>query len=160
MIVTDLEHLPQQINFSGAIQKSIAFLRDPGSAGLPTGRVDIGGKAVYALIQAYDTLPQTPEIKFEAHRQYIDIQYIISGEEVMGWAALEAVPAMTPYDAEKDVSYGMLPASAMTPVRMSAGLAAVFFPEDAHAPKLAVSAPVAVKKIVIKVAIEAMRGSA
>jgi len=160
MIVTDLKHLPQQINFSDAIQKSLAFLRDPGSADLLPGRIDIDGKTVYAMIQTYDTLPRTPEVKLEAHCQYIDIQYIVSGEEVMGWAALEAVPAMTPYDAEKDVSYGMLPASATTPVRVSAGQAAVFFPEDAHAPKLAVSTPGAVKKIVIKVAIEAMRGTA
>jgi YhcH/YjgK/YiaL family protein len=78
----------------------------------------------------------------------------------MGWVALEAVTAMTPYDAEKDVCHGLFPASAMTPMRVSAGQAAVFFPEDAHAPKLAVSAPGLVKKIVIKVAIEAMRGAA
>jgi YhcH/YjgK/YiaL family protein len=39
----------------------------------------------------------------------------------------------------------------MTPVRVAAGEAAVFFPEDAHAPKLALSTPEPVLKVVVKV---------
>jgi YhcH/YjgK/YiaL family protein len=160
MIITDLEHLPQQVNLTVAVQNSLKFLQDPHSADLQAGRVEIDGKTVYAMIQAYETLPAGSEVKFEAHRQYIDIQYMAAGEEVMGWVALEELPATTPYDAEKDVVHGLLPPGKMTPVRVRAGQAAVFFPEDAHAPKLAVSTPAPVKKIVIKVAVEAMRGAA
>ena len=69
----------------------------------------------------------------------------------MGWAHIAALQAPTPYNAEKDVWYGTLPVSGMTLVQVMPGQAAVFFPEDAHAPKLAVAAPVNVLKIVVKV---------
>jgi biofilm protein TabA len=159
LIVTDLEHLPQQMGPSAALRKILDFLRDPHSADLQPGRVDLDGNQIYALIQAYATLPIVPEVKFEAHRHYIDIQYIVSGVEVMGWAALQAVLDMTPYDPEKDACFGKLPAAEMTAVRVSAGQAAIFFPEDAHAPKLAHTEPSAVKKIVVKVSLDALRSS-
>ena len=160
MIITDLEHLPHQVNLSASIRKGISFLQDPHAAGLQPGRVEIDGGTVYAMVQAYETLPVGAEVKFEAHRQYIDIQYVVSGEEVMGWIALADLPAPTAYDAEKDVLFGLLPVARMTPVQVRAGQAAVFFPEDAHAPKLALGAPAPVKKIVIKVSVESLRGPA
>ncbi len=159
MIITDLEHLTQQMGPSAALQKILDFLRDPHTANLQPGRVDLDGTQVYALIQAYDTLPILPEVKFEAHRQYIDIQYIVSGVEVMGWAALKDVPGLTPYDSEKDACFGKLSTAEMTAVRVAAGQAAIFFPEDAHAPKLALAEPSAVKKIVVKVSLDALRSS-
>ncbi len=160
MIITDLGHLPHQVKLSASIQKAIEFLQDAHSAELQPGRVAIDGETVYAVIQAYETQPAGREVKFEAHRKYVDIQYVAAGEEVMGWIALEDLPGSTSYDAEKDVVFGLLPASQVIPVRVHAGQAAIFFPEDAHAPKLAVYTSIPVKKIVIKVAVEAMQGLA
>lgn len=160
MILSDLAHLSTQMALPPGLAKALDFLMKSQSKDLPLGRVEIDGKNVYALVQAYDTLPVTPEIKFEAHRQYIDIQFIQTGEEVMGWTALEKLKTLTPYDPDKDVCYGKLPADEMTPLRVFAGQAAVFFPEDAHAPKLAFSSPAPVKKIVVKVAVDAMSSSA
>ena len=151
MIVTTLEYIPRQIAMSPAMQKALDFLQQPDLAELPPGRIEIDGQAVYALVQAYETLPIPPAVKFEAHRQYIDIQYIASGVEVMGWANLKALSDVTAYNAEKDVLHGMLAAGEMTPVRVAAGQAAIFWPEDAHAPKLASGSPAPVKKVVVKV---------
>ncbi len=154
MILSDLDHLPRQAGTSPLMKKALEFLKKCQAEELEPGRVEIDGKNVYALVQAYETLPVTPEVKFEAHRQYIDIQFIQSGEEVMGWTALDRLKLLTAYDPEKDVCYGKLPADEFTPLRVSAGQAAIFYPEDAHAPKLALSIPAPVKKIVVKVAVE------
>ena len=77
-----------------------------------------------------------------------------AGEEVIGWAALERLVVETPYNAAKDVCLGHVPEREVTPVRLTAGQLAVLYPADAHAPKMAAGGvPVAVKKIVVKVAL-------
>jgi biofilm protein TabA len=151
MIVTDLEHAAEQIALTPALQKAIAFLQQVRSQSLADGRVEIDGNRVYALVQSYDTKISEP--KFEAHRQYLDIQYIASGEEVIGWAFLDRMIVDAPYDEAKDACLGRVPALDVTPVRLSAGQLAVLYPSDAHAPKLAANTPTAVKKIVVKVAV-------
>jgi len=151
MIVAALEHLPAQAAQNAAMQKAWDWLlANRANPDLPA-RVEIDGKAVFALVQAYETAPAGETVKCEAHRQYLDIQYIVSGEEMMGWAPLDALGSLTAYNPDKDVLFGEVPSSALTPVQVRAGHAAVFFPEDAHAPKLAVGTPCAVRKIVIKV---------
>jgi biofilm protein TabA len=158
MIVTTLEFIPRQIAMSASMQKALDFLNSADLAGLQPGRIEIDGQAVYALVQAYETLPISASVKFEAHRRYIDIQYIASGEEVMGWADLQALQDVTAYNAEKDVLHGTLPAGEMIPVRVMTGQAAIFWPEDAHAPKLAVGSPAPVKKVVVKVRVTPVQG--
>jgi YhcH/YjgK/YiaL family protein len=49
---------------------------------------------------------------------------------------------------------GTCPLAQATLIRVDAGQAALFFPSDAHAPKLAVAAPGPVRKIVVKVQLE------
>jgi YhcH/YjgK/YiaL family protein len=151
MLVTALENISRQAAVTPRLRKALDFLQNTQPAGLPIGRVEIDGADVYALVQAYETEPAGAEVEMEAHRKYIDVQYIASGEEMMAWAHLAALRNPTPYNPEKDVLHGMLPAGETTPVRVTAGQAAIFYPEDAHAPKLSVSSPCAVKKIVVKV---------
>jgi biofilm protein TabA len=151
MIVTKLENLSHQVALSPNMSKALEYLKNVQTAGLQPGQIEIDGKNVYVMIQAYETRPAAAEERLEAHRNYIDIQYVAAGEEAMGWAHIDALQNPTAYNPEKDVWYGTLPASGMTLVQVAQGQAAVFFPEDAHAPKLAAAAPVSVLKIVVKV---------
>jgi YhcH/YjgK/YiaL family protein len=153
MVVTDLEHVAEQVNMTPAMKKAVDFLKAARGKELADGRVDIDGDRVYALVQSYDTI-STDQPKFEGHRKYIDVQCVMSGEEVIGWAMIENATATTPYSEEKDVWLGTVPADRMTPVRLSAAQAAVLYPSDAHAPRLAAKKPSFVKKIVVKVAVE------
>ena len=151
MIVTNLEHLAQQMAPSPALPKVIEFLRQVRPEALKEGRVEIAGDQAYALVQLYETRAGEP--KFEAHRKYLDIQYMAEGDEVIGWAFIDRMAVDTTYNEAKDVCLGHVPPAEMTPVRLSAGQMAVLYPSDAHAPKLAAGAPMAVKKIVVKVAV-------
>ena len=151
MLVTALENIPQQAALTPRLRKALDFLNNAHPSELPPGRVEIDGADVYALVQAYETETAEAEVEMEAHRKYIDVQYIASGEEMMAWAHLTDLRSPSAYNPEKDVLHGMLPAGETTPVRVSAGQAAIFYPEDAHAPKLSVSSPCAVKKVVVKV---------
>ena len=151
MIITDLAHLSQQAELSPALAMALAYLEQVAGQPLPDGRVDIDGADVYALVQSYETLAGEP--RFEVHRRYIDIQYVVSGTEIIGWAPLPAMVVTDGYDPAKDIAFGCVPPDQVTLVRLHVGQLAVLYPSDAHAPKLAAGVPGPVKKIVVKVAV-------
>ena len=151
MIVTHLERLEEQAALSTALRCALAFLRRAQTQNLADGKIEIDGERVYAVVQSYETLGNNEWI-FEGHRKYIDIQFIAAGEEIVGWASLEHATVTAPYDEAKDMWLGTVPSNAITPVRLSAGQVAVFYPADAHAPKHSTDAPTRVKKILVKVA--------
>lgn len=130
---------------------AFAFLEGV-TAATADGRHDIDGDAIYALVQRYQTRPQArPQL--EAHRRYIDIQFIVRGREVIHWAPLATLSEVTlPYDAAKDA--GLFAAtSRLVPVGLAAGQFAILFPDDAHAPCCAWDDPEEVIKVVVKVAV-------
>ena len=151
MIVADRDHLEHQARITPSLREAIRFLRRRDIHDLPDGRTGIDGERAYALVQRYETIEvDTP--KFENHRDYIDVQYIASGEEVIGWGPADRMSVTEAYDPDRDVRFGTLAPGAWTPVRLRAGQLAVLYPEDAHAPRLAAGAPSPVMKIVVKVA--------
>lgn len=152
MIVTDLKNAFEQIPQHAGLRKGLEFLQQSAGKELADGRIEIDGSAVYALVQSYDSIP-TDAAKYEAHRKYIDIQYIVSGSEMIGWTQINKLAVTVPYSESKDIWFGSVPASETTPVLLSAGQLAILFPDDAHAPKIAPASPAPVKKIVVKVAL-------
>ena len=153
MIVIDLEHATDQIAPSSGVKKALDFLQGSRLHELPDGRIDIDGDRVYALVQSYESRMEKQKPTFEAHRTYIDIQYLVSGTEILGWAPLDLLTITDPYDEEKDILLGTVPAGEWTPVGFMAGQAVVFYQIDAHAPGLAVDQPVDVKKVIVKIAV-------
>jgi YhcH/YjgK/YiaL family protein len=151
MIVAALEELYKQIPDSPRLKQALDYIGGARGQALADGRYEIQGQELYALAQSYQTIPADENAKFEAHRRYIDVQYLVDGVEGMGWAPLDQMRVNTPYNPEKDVILGTCPSAVSTLVKVAAGQAAIFFPEDAHAPKLAAGEPCSVKKIVVKV---------
>jgi biofilm protein TabA len=155
MIVTDLMHIERQVLLSPTLVKAIEFLRRPELAALGEEKVAIDGERVFALPQRYETVvAETP--RFEYHRRYIDIQYIVEGEEVIGWAPATRLKITDPYDREKDITFGTAPAGEVTQVRLHSGQLAVLYPEDAHAPRIAAEGAAPVFKIVVKVEVRGL----
>ena len=87
---------------------------------------------------------------FESHRKYIDVQYIVSGEELISVKNIDDLDPMSSYDKEKDIIF------------YKSGVAGIDFilkekqflvlcSNDAHMPCVCVSKPIAVKKIVFKI---------
>jgi biofilm protein TabA len=155
-----LEALPAQLarpeHFAAAFAY-VAEARRPGSeahrllAGLPvgeTGRVDLAGGA-FALPQAYLTRGRD-EGRWETHRAYIDVQALVEGEELMlvaDRARLTVAEDLTP---GRDVIFYQ-PHDRGSAFRLEPGMAAVYFPPDAHLGCISVGAPALVRKIVVKV---------
>lgn len=113
-----------------------------------TEKIDLG-EGMFALEQCYESRVRYDA--FESHRNYIDIQVLVVGEELMEIADISKLPVTKPYDADRDVIiYGDYRLTSV--LRLAVGDGAVFFPKDAHMPNLRVGAdPVFVRKTVVKV---------
>ena len=135
------------------LEKAFEFLKHNDLEKLPLGRIDIDGDKVYAKIMEYDTIP-FEELKFEAHKKYVDIHYITAGKEAIGCVDIDKLIKRDEYNIQKDVFFGRPdPYTDTTWIILSEGELAILYPSDAHAPKGMVGSPTLLKKIVIKVAI-------
>ena len=83
----------------------------------------------------------------EAHRKYLDIQYIVKGKEVMGWADLADCQLVGEFNEAKDVGKYTGPFEYMT---INEGICYVAFPEDAHMPGRHLDVPNDFVKVVVK----------
>ena len=83
----------------------------------------------------------------EAHGQYLDIQYIVKGQEVMGWAPLDTLTVAEEFSAEKDVGFYSGPCEF---IRIAEGNCYVVFPEDGHMPTRYLEKSNEYTKIVVK----------
>jgi YhcH/YjgK/YiaL family protein len=119
------------------------------STEMPDGRYDIAGEDVFALVQSYHTVPAA-EKQYESHRDYLDIQYLAAGYEVIYYAPVDLLRTATDYHAEKDYQLYHDPVVA-TGLQLTAGSFAVFYPQDGHKPGCVNGSPSPVKKVVIKV---------
>ena len=126
------------------------FLRKTDLASISAGRYAIDGERIYAIVQEYDTKPLA-EGMLEVHQRYIDIQYLVAGEELIGYAPLTGQTEHVPYDSAKDIAFLE---GAAEPIRVQQGQFAIFFPHDAHMPGRTTGAPAHVRKAVIKVAVK------
>ncbi len=135
------KHFPERWNIA------FNFLQNNDLTALPPGRTDLSND-VYVAVSEYTT--KNPEdALFESHREYIDLQYIISGKEYIGLTGDTAIPVKTEYDAKKDIAFYNFDGGKMllaTPERYF-----IFFPEDLHRPCVKVDDQSVVKKIVIKI---------
>ena len=133
------------------LKRAFELLDAPDAAKWPEGRVDLENDLIFAMPQSYLTKPAS-DGKWEAHRRYIDIQYIVYGAEKMGWAPITNLVPTGTFDETKDVRFYTGTGDYIT---VREGMFAIFYPQDAHMPCLRVSRQAQqVRKIVVKVAVD------
>jgi biofilm protein TabA len=134
------------------LEAGFTFLERPDLATQTLGRHDIEGDSVYVILQRSLTRPPA-DGRFESHQQYIDIQFLIAGAEVIGVAPVNSLRTTEPYDATKDIAFYALPDD-WERVALTPGQFAVFFPEDGHMPVCAAGQPMEIHKAVVKVKVD------
>jgi len=150
MILDRLENAAIYRSLGARIVLALDYLGRTDFAGMPNGRYELDGDRVFALVQRYR--PKSPtEARWEAHRQYVDVQYVAEGVERMGYAPLgDGLPVPPGYDAEKDVIFFDVQGDLFT---LRAGGFAIFHPSDVHSPGVATdpsAAAAEVCKVVVK----------
>lgn len=132
--------------------KAFTFLKNSDLKTLEVKRHDIDGDNLYAPVSEYITKNQD-SAKFEAHKKYIDIQYVINGTEQMSVAPQsDKKDVLAAYDPAKDIEF-MTVANCTDMVATPSNFF-IFFPSDIHRPSVRVGENAPVRKIVVKVKVE------
>ncbi|MCL1126698.1 YhcH/YjgK/YiaL family protein [Shewanella surugensis] len=115
------------------------------------GSYPIEGKDIFAIVNDYETVSRETE-SFEVHRAYIDVQFVVSGDEEFGYLPLTHQSPSRPYETEHDYAEFDYHTNADNAsfVQLKAGMFALFFPGDMHMPGTGETAK-KVRKVVIKV---------
>jgi YhcH/YjgK/YiaL family protein len=131
-------------------KKAFTFMGSQDLTALTIGRHELEGSDLFANVDEYITKNEE-DARYEAHRKYADIQYLVSGEEQIGVVPLGTTAVTEPYVDEKDIVFL---SSAENNYRQAVpGRFFVFFPEDAHRPCVKTAENSPVRKIVVKVRI-------
>lgn len=147
MIIDNIKNAALYFGVRERISAGLRWLQTQDLAKLAAGRYELDGTNLFAIISEYETKPKDKG-KWEAHKRYFDIQYLISGREVIEYASLEAC-RLGAYDESKDFQEIVeAPGDFLT---LRPGMFMVLAPQDAHMPGLAPDAPGPVKKAVVKV---------
>ncbi|REK08616.1 MAG: DUF386 domain-containing protein [Planctomycetota bacterium] len=148
MILDELQRADRYAALHPGFEAGFAFLKRPNLLDLATGRHEIDGERVFALLNR-DPGRGREASRLEAHRRYIDIQFLIDGNEEIGWRPTSDCREVSePYDEARDV--GFFAEAPLTWIVLPRGSFMVFYPEDAHAPLASQGDNV---KAVIKVAV-------
>lgn len=149
MIKDKIENAKIYYNLSGDIKLGLNWLETTDLNKLEDGKYIIKDSNVYASIQTYET---KTDANYESHRKYIDIQYLIKGEEKIGVTDLSNCKTCIEYDKERDLAFYTINTQDEY-IELKEGSFAIFYPHDAHKPSIAIKQPSTVKKVVVKVAI-------
>ena len=143
--------------YTEKIRKAIQILRETDVTEMHHGKYPLDGDNLILQINEVTTGPKE-EKRPEVHGKYIDVQYMVRGQELIGFYPdcghgevledlLEENDVLF-YKEREDVNELMLP--------MTDGCYAIFFPEDVHRPCCQMGSPEAIKKIVLKVKVDTL----
>ena len=115
----------------------------------PGAKVEFAGDKLFAKTMRLDT-GSRDDFKWETHREYVDLQYILGGGEIIEWAPAVKLTANVPYDAATDLQF-YAPAPADASLAMVDGLFVFLFPSDAHKPLVSNGSDGYVHKVIAKI---------
>jgi XTP/dITP diphosphohydrolase len=150
MILDHLQNAHLYESLHPLFNQAFDYLKNTDFTALENGKYELAEDDLFAIVNSYNTEPREAR-KWEAHRKYIDIQYIVSGTEEMAVAPLHTMKIIQPYQQEND--YALFDGNGHT-ITVPAGFFTIFYPTDVHMPNLIHHQPSHVKKVVLKVRVE------
>lgn len=148
MILDTLQNADLYKSLDVNLRIGIEYLQNTDFSSLEMGKYEIKGDEVFAILQSYDTKEEA-DCRLEAHKKYVDIQYMVSGNEIMG---------VVPFDNQEITE--ALPDNDVTfykgkgaPILVKEGSFTIFFQTDVHAPGIKVGTSEKITKVVVKVAL-------
>ena len=150
MIYDKINNIELYKGLSEDIHLGLEFLKNA-TLDIETGVHELSSR-VKVIVSEYKT-KEVNEYGFEAHKQYIDIQYLLKGFEKICCLPVEQLKETKPYSEENDAAFYTANTNSIE-LTLGNGYFAIFYPQDGHMPQLCVNEPTDVKKMVVKVRIE------
>ena len=148
MILTTMDSAARYEALHPRMAAALRYLRSLDAQTAAPGEYEIDGRALYALVQEYDTMPEDHP-GWEGHRRYMDIHCMQYGFEKHLWTEDKAIQHSLPYDEALDLIHPQ-PAS-WSALSLTEGQIAIYFPEYLHKAKCMLGSSVRVRKLLIKV---------
>ena len=135
--------------YPAAIRKAVEFLKSNDFTAMEPGTYKIEGDDIYANV--FDALTEPgAQRNPESHKEYLDVQYVVTGEEALGFTILKDKYEIAEYSQEKDlIFYKEVEDEGF--IQSRPGCFCVFYPSDIHRPQCAVKEPMTIRKAVVKV---------
>ena len=150
MIKDNLKNAQFYYGLGEKFKKAFEYLKSNDLLKLDNGKYEIDGENIFVSVQDYNTKPES-EGKFEAHKKYADIQFIIKGEEKIGYTDVTNCTNLTNYDEEKDIEFLKNNEPENHFAFAKEGDFLIFLPQDAHMPCISICDSSYVKKAVVKI---------
>lgn len=148
MIIDKIENQELYSSLSARMGLAFSYLNDNDLLHTPNGKYEIDGENVFAIVMEYETKEES-ECKLEGHHKYIDLQYIVSGHELIG---LSTLTDQKPYEQNKEHDYDLYDVESDL-INFNSGMFMIFFPDDIHMPGVRKGEISMVKKVVVKIKI-------
>lgn len=151
MIIDTLANADKYTSIHPLFAKAFEYIKSQNLADMEIGKFDVADGLKAIVAEKVGMAAAESIAKFECHNKNIDIQLCIRGNETIGWKPRSTCTSQKgEYNSEKDVVfYNDAPDMYFN---LTDNQFAIFFPEDVHAPMIAVNDQ-PVKKLVMKVKI-------
>ena len=150
MILSTISDLHRYESINPLFSKAFSALNTLSQQHFQKGRHEVDGDRIFINATEYETRPAS-ESCMEHHKRYIDVMWMVSGEEIIGTCPVAQLQEITkPYSSEIDAALAKL-VPVYTEVKIGAGDVVILFPEDAHAPSMDLHGTAHVQKYIAKV---------
>lgn len=151
MIFGSIHNLEMERRFlPAALVRGMEYLRGTDFYKLEPGTYEIDGTAIFAVVEEYQPVPKR-EKSPEAHRKYVDIQYVFQGSEIICYSLENAAnEVLEDHLADQDLLIFKSVQNEMDLI-LTPGMYAILFPRDIHRPGCRYKEGGRVKKVVVKV---------
>ncbi|NQT59773.1 MAG: YhcH/YjgK/YiaL family protein [Bacteroidetes bacterium] len=146
MIIDTINNISQYTELHPDLPKVLTQMAaiDPLTA--DAGRYNIPESEAFFMIQKYETKDVSKGL-WEAHRKFIDVQYVVSGIELIGYKEISALQETVKYSEKSDAAFLQGDGDFLL---MGEGMCMILYPQDAHMPCISVNTSCPVIKIVGK----------
>jgi len=152
MIYDKLDNASRYDSMGPELKEALQVLQNINVNNYIIGKVTVDGDRLFYMCNAYETRAKEGAL-MEAHQKYIDLMYMVDGEEIIYVKPTEELGMITnPYNEDSDALLAVIDSDA-TALRLQKGQFVILYPQDAHCPMCQTGKPAAVKKIVMKLKI-------
>ena len=133
MIYDTLNNLGSYLPLAPEAVKLLSKVLPDFSADSPNGKTVLIEGKLFILVQRYTTR-SFAESKIETHSDFADLQMLLAGKEYIGYAAVDRLEVLTPYQLQDDYALFAAEEKKVTLLKLEPGNFAIFFPEEGHMP--------------------------
>jgi len=147
MILDNISNCEKYYSLSNKIERALRYLATTDFSQLSDGKYKIDGDDIFAIVARYN-LKDAQKSNLEIHKEYIDVQFLYEGQEVIGYSnGFDNKEPIDNYNREQDIQFFRGNSDKLTLQNKNF---VIFYPDEFHQPGIG-EANKSVTKVVVKI---------